>query len=65
LVADLASLDEVQRDRRGHRKLCVEPTDRILHEASVPAVAPHLSHVFAKLNVSSRAELAAAASRRG
>jgi DNA-binding CsgD family transcriptional regulator len=28
-------------------------------------VKTHLSHVFAKLNVSSRAELAAAASRRG
>ena len=28
-------------------------------------VKTHLSHIFAKLNVSSRAELAAAASRRG
>ncbi len=38
LVADLASLDEVQRDRRGHRKYCVEPIDRVVHKASLPAV---------------------------
>ena len=38
LVADLASLDEVQRDRRGHRKHCVDSVDRSLHKASLPAV---------------------------
>ena len=38
LAADLASLDEVQRDRRGHPEHRVEPVDRIVHEASLPAV---------------------------
>ena len=38
LVADLASLDEVQRDRRGHREYGVQPVDLVLHKTSLPGV---------------------------
>ena len=39
LVAHLASLDEVQRDRRGHREYGVQPVDLVLHETSLPGAS--------------------------